>query len=280
MDSLTYYEILGVSRGASLEEIKTAYRKLMRVHHPDIGGDSIKAKQIGEAYNILKDGQKRFFYDQQITPPQTQPQAPPSYTNPANTQWEQQPAPSDDGASLVEEGKFWHFISALFGHLHPAIYMMFITDALYVVTRNLNIPTDILQNYALPIDIKGHVVWQITPSWIPRWDHFVSSHELIVAIVLWIAMFSAETQIRMFRLAFEVRWPLWAANMTLATFCAVVLTGELIFSRAFFPTIVSLWVIFTLLFTFAEALFYRLKWKIDFKTFLKVLTVVPEQSAK
>lgn len=60
-----FYDILGVSKSASAEEIKRAYRKLAMEHHPDRhGGDDSKFKEIGEAYETLKDPQKRAAYDQ------------------------------------------------------------------------------------------------------------------------------------------------------------------------------------------------------------------------
>lgn len=65
-----YYELLGVSKNASDSEIKTAYRKLAREHHPDVVKDSDKAsaekkfKEINEAYQVLSDTQKRKQYDQ------------------------------------------------------------------------------------------------------------------------------------------------------------------------------------------------------------------------
>ena len=59
-----YYDILGVSRDASAKDLKTAFRKLAAKHHPDAGGDAEKFKEINEAYNTLKDPQKKQMYDQ------------------------------------------------------------------------------------------------------------------------------------------------------------------------------------------------------------------------
>ena len=60
-----YYEVLGLAKGASEDEIKKAYRKLAMKHHPDRNqGDDAKAaeemfKEVKEAYEILSDEQKR-----------------------------------------------------------------------------------------------------------------------------------------------------------------------------------------------------------------------------
>lgn len=59
-----YYKVLGVSRTATDEEIKKAYRKLARTNHPDAGGDEEKFKEINEAYEVLSDKKKRDLYDQ------------------------------------------------------------------------------------------------------------------------------------------------------------------------------------------------------------------------
>lgn len=64
MTKRDYYEILGVGKSASADEIKKAFRKLAIEHHPDRGGDETKFKEVNEAYEVLKDDKKRQRYDQ------------------------------------------------------------------------------------------------------------------------------------------------------------------------------------------------------------------------
>ncbi|GER87565.1 chaperone protein DnaJ [Dictyobacter vulcani] len=67
MDYKDYYKILGVARGASSDDIKKAFRKLARKHHPDVNPGDKKAeekfKEINEAYEVLSDADKRKRYD-------------------------------------------------------------------------------------------------------------------------------------------------------------------------------------------------------------------------
>ncbi|MDO8512930.1 MAG: DnaJ domain-containing protein [bacterium] len=61
-----YYEILGITKSASADEIKKAYRKMAMQHHPDRAGKSAEGrfKEVNEAYQVLSDPQKRAAYDQ------------------------------------------------------------------------------------------------------------------------------------------------------------------------------------------------------------------------
>ena len=65
MSKRDYYEVLGVAKGASADELKKAFRRAAVQHHPDKeGGSEEKFKEINEAYDVLKDAQKRQRYDQ------------------------------------------------------------------------------------------------------------------------------------------------------------------------------------------------------------------------
>jgi curved DNA-binding protein CbpA len=60
-----YYAVLGVKSDATLEQIKQAYRRLARLHHPDLNKDaqSDRIKQLNEAYAVLGNAAKRAAYD-------------------------------------------------------------------------------------------------------------------------------------------------------------------------------------------------------------------------
>jgi len=74
-----YYQILGVEKTATPDQIKKAYRKLAQTHHPDKGGDVEKFKEISVAYDTLSDENKRRNYDNGHGP--GGPQMPPDFTD-------------------------------------------------------------------------------------------------------------------------------------------------------------------------------------------------------
>jgi molecular chaperone DnaJ len=63
MSKRDYYDVLGIKKGASSDEIKKSYRKLAKEYHPDKGGDEQKFKEISEAYETLSDSEKKANYD-------------------------------------------------------------------------------------------------------------------------------------------------------------------------------------------------------------------------
>jgi curved DNA-binding protein CbpA len=66
-----YYKVLGIKRSASRSEVKSAYRKLARLRHPDVNGGSEEAARefalLSRAYRVLIDPQERSYHDQQLT---------------------------------------------------------------------------------------------------------------------------------------------------------------------------------------------------------------------
>lgn len=63
-ENRNYYDVLGVKRDATADDIKKSFRKLAAKYHPDAGGDEQKFKEVSEAYTTLSDPQKRKEYDQ------------------------------------------------------------------------------------------------------------------------------------------------------------------------------------------------------------------------
>lgn len=116
MDFVDYYKLLGVSKTASVKEIKSAYRKLARKYHPDLNPNDKDAKkkfqQINEANEVLSDPEKRKKYDQYGKDWQHSEQ----FDNQKQQYQRQASNPRSGGYSDFEpEGDFSDFFESLFG---------------------------------------------------------------------------------------------------------------------------------------------------------------------
>ncbi|MFC1668220.1 DnaJ C-terminal domain-containing protein [Chlamydiota bacterium] len=112
-----YYDILGVPRSASQDDIKKAYRKLARKYHPDVNKDPSaekKFKEVGESYEVLKDTEKRKRYDSLGANWKAGQEfkAPPGWEN-VHFDFKSSSGPS--GFSFFEEEGFSDFFETLFG---------------------------------------------------------------------------------------------------------------------------------------------------------------------
>ncbi|MEM8751501.1 MAG: DnaJ C-terminal domain-containing protein [Pseudomonadota bacterium] len=112
MEYRDYYETLGVERAASPEEIKRAYRKLARENHPDVNDDPAateRFKAVGEAYEVLKDPERRAAYDRLGAGRRTgEPFEPPP-------DWDGGYAFADGGFHHVDPAEMSDFFETLFG---------------------------------------------------------------------------------------------------------------------------------------------------------------------
>ncbi|MBW4049505.1 MAG: DnaJ domain-containing protein [Proteobacteria bacterium] len=111
-----YYEVLGVERGASDDDIKRAYRKLARKFHPDVSKEpqaEERFKELGEAYEVLKDPEKRAAYDRLGSGYQSGQdfQPPPDW----GSGFEFSGAGGDRGMGEEEAAAFSDFFESLFG---------------------------------------------------------------------------------------------------------------------------------------------------------------------
>lgn len=114
MEYKDYYKILGVAKDASQDDIKRAYRKLARKYHPDVSKEAdaeVRFKEVGEAYEVLKDPEKRQAYDQLGS----NWQAGQGGFNPPPNWNQNQDFGFNGGGYTSNEGDFSDFFESLFG---------------------------------------------------------------------------------------------------------------------------------------------------------------------
>src|SRR5258708_3016360 len=118
MDYKDYYKVLGVSKGASADDIKKAFRKLARKYHPDVNPGDKKAeekfKEINEAYEVLSDPDKRKKYD--TLGPNWQEQFGPQFNRRSYAGSTSRPSPMD----FEGNSGFSGFFEVLFGRTDGA----------------------------------------------------------------------------------------------------------------------------------------------------------------
>ncbi len=161
MEYKDYYKILGVERTATADEIKKAYRKLARTYHPDVSKQAnaeARFKEIGEAYEVLQDTEKRAAYDQLGN----RWQAGQEFTPPPD--WGAGFEFTQGRASTTEAADFSDFFSSLFGNFsrqatagrfrgedHHAKIVIPLEDAFQGATRTITLR-------APELDAQGRVV--------------------------------------------------------------------------------------------------------------------------
>lgn len=117
MEYKDYYQIMGLKRDASQDEIKRAHRKLARKYHPDVSKEpdaEVRFKEVGEAYEVLKDPEKRAAYDRLDPNMQTGHdfQPPPNWDSGFEFQ--------GGGFTGADGNGFSDFFEQLFGHGYGA----------------------------------------------------------------------------------------------------------------------------------------------------------------
>jgi curved DNA-binding protein len=160
-----YYKVMGLSRNATQDEVKRAYRKLARKYHPDVSKEpdaEAKFKELGEAYEVLKDPQKRAAYDKLGT----NWKAGEDFRPPPN--WDDGFEFRGGGGTGGDTGDFSSFFEQLFGRAgfrpsgkeqrgshvrgqdsHAKIYID-LEDSIRGATRNISLSTP-------EMDAQGHV---------------------------------------------------------------------------------------------------------------------------
>lgn len=118
-----YYQILGLERGATQDDIKRAYRKLARKYHPDLSkldDTEERFKEVGEAYEVLKDPEKRTAYDRMGSEWQNgeEFQPPPNWDEGFEFRGRGGEANGDPNYDSSHDPNLEDFFASMFGHAH------------------------------------------------------------------------------------------------------------------------------------------------------------------
>lgn len=118
-----YYQILGLERGATQDDIKRAYRKLARKYHPDLSkldDTEERFKEVGEAYEVLKDPEKRTAYDRMGSEWQNgeEFQPPPNWDEGFEFRGRGGEANGDPNYDPSHDPNLEDFFASMFGHAH------------------------------------------------------------------------------------------------------------------------------------------------------------------
>lgn len=116
MEFKDYYQVLGVAEAATAAELKTAYRKLARKYHPDVSKETdaeAKFKEVNEAYEVLKDPQKKTEYDQMRQYRASAGAGAGAFEPPPG--WESSADFAGGGFTGADAGQFSEFFESIFG---------------------------------------------------------------------------------------------------------------------------------------------------------------------
>lgn len=167
-----HYATLGVPRNATPEAIKKAYRKFARRYHPDVSREhlaELRFKEVGEAYAILRDADKRFAYDQSYAPYAAQDAAP----SPRPSRSYSEDAKKTAAASATprqSEENFGNILDEMMGrpgthgakprslNVHGsdqhAKVQIDLEDTFHGTARSISIPTYVTDDYGMPLVSK------------------------------------------------------------------------------------------------------------------------------
>lgn len=158
MDENDYYQIMGISRNANEKDIKMAYRRLARKYHPDLNKEpdaESKFKELGEAYEVLKDPEKRKIYDQYGKNPGFNPHAQTASSGPAYDQYQTQDyQAAEDFFESLFGARGFHGQSPAGADLHGTVNIS-LEEAYHGTTKDIQLPDNQTLRVKIPAGAKS-----------------------------------------------------------------------------------------------------------------------------